>query len=299
MQDNYFSFLDYRAAQRRLVAKFRRPRALLLHTVAFVVTMSAVWAYGLAWQLWFYPNNFIGPMLVGLVWSIVLAGHALLHYRRSAAVTERRELAVEGEMRQFIDQHGHEVDHDALFATHRRFEADLERQGRWSLSLTAFALVNVLSWVVATANMGTSWAFQMTAPLSIIVIGSVNVFLSWQQQRRLALANWFTRVPLRHIIGYGAGSLALYLAGVFRMMNHWDASNLTLVWGIVLILHIVWNVLLWPGVQSLRSDQASSTAAQPEKRKSGDQLVLADDGEVLDITDDHWDDDERTTRLQS
>ena len=93
--------------------------------------------------------------------------------------------------------------------------------------------------------------------------------------------------------------LALYLAGVFRMMNHWDASNLTLVWGIVLILHIVWNVLLWPGVQSLRSDQASSTAAQPEKRKSGDQLVLADDGEVLDITDDHWDDDERTTRLQS
>lgn len=295
MQDNYFGFLDYRAAQRRLAAKFQQPRALLLHTLAFIAAMSAVWAYGIGWRLWLYRDNFILPMLFGAGWSLLLAAHALLHYRRSAAMDERRELAVEDEMRQFIDQHGDGVDDETLFATHRQFEAGLERQARWSVSLTAFAIINALSWVVASINMGTSWAFQMTVPLAVLIIGGAQAFLNWQQQRWAGRRSWFTRLPLRHIVAYAAGSLGLWIAGAFRMINHWDADHAVFVWGIVLLLHIVWSVAVWPFIQ--RVTGRSAQAEQPAKRKPArhvERLVLADDGEVLDIVDESV----RQARLQ-
>src|SRR5664279_1184305 len=100
MQDDYFSFLDIRAAQRRLGAKFSRPHGLMLHTLAFVTAMTVILAYGTAWNLWVYRENFALPTLVGAIWSLLLALHGLRHYRRSSAIVERRELAVEDEMRQ-------------------------------------------------------------------------------------------------------------------------------------------------------------------------------------------------------
>lgn len=43
MQTNYSTFLNYRAAQRRLAAKVARPHWLLLHVLTFVVTMTVIW----------------------------------------------------------------------------------------------------------------------------------------------------------------------------------------------------------------------------------------------------------------
>lgn len=284
MQNDYFNFLDYRAAQRRLAAKFARPRRLLLHTLAFIVAMTAVWAYGIAWKLWYFQQNFQLPVLIGVVWSVLLLVHALVHYRNSAATNEKRELAVEDEMRQFTQDNRDSLDHDSLFALHRKFEAELEAQGRWSVTLLAFAVVNFISWGVSAFDIGTSWPFQMTLPLAIMTLGGVNLFLNWQDRRHRDQSGWFVRLPLLHIVAYGAGVIALYIAGMYRMINPWDVHTVIQLWGIVLLLHIVFNVILWPLLRGFV--QGRQDSLQPEKRKPSARLVLSDDGEVLDIDDD-------------
>lgn len=142
--------------------------------------MTAVWAYGMAWKLWYFQQNFQLPVLIGVSWSVALVLHALFHYRNSAAMNEKRELAVEDEMRQFTQDNR---DHDSLFALHRKFKAELEAQGRWSVTLLAFAVVNFISWGVSAFDIGTSWPFQMNLPLAIVTLGGVNLFLNWQDRR--------------------------------------------------------------------------------------------------------------------
>jgi hypothetical protein len=286
MQDNYFSYLDFRAMQRRLSARFSKPRMLLLHTLVFVTAMSATWYYGLVWRLWLYRDNYILPVLIGVVWSIVLAIQALIHYRRSAAINERREMAVEEEMRAFIEAHGDEVDDQTLFDMHRQLDGDLQKQSRWSVALLAFGLVNAASWAIAAYDMGTSWGFQMTLPLAVLILGGVNLFLTWQQQREAGRTGWLARLPLRHIIAYGFGTIGLGLAGMLRLVNYWDSDNTIKVWGVVVLLHIIWSVLLRPVVQHFMPGESQSE--RPAKRKTGSRLALADDGEVLDIVEDDW-----------
>lgn len=284
MQDDYFSFLEFHAAQRRLAARFSQPRALMLHTLIFVTTLPAIWLYGLVWQLWLYRSNFGWPTLLGAGWSLLLAGHALLHYRRSSAMGEQRELAVEDEMRQLIEKRGDpQTDHDRLFAMHLSLAAGLERQGRWALALLAFALVNAASWVVSATNMGTSWPFQTTIPLALSIVCGVNAFSIWQQRRQEKRDGWFARLPLRHVIAYGAGSVGLVLAALLRLINPWDADTLIAGWGVALLLHTVAAVAVWPLVRRFLPDTLHQ--AQPAKRKPGARLVLADDGELLNIID--------------
>ncbi len=284
MQDDYFSFLEFRAAQRRLAARFAQPRALMLHTLIFAVTLTAIWVYGLAWRLRMYRGTYDWPTLLGAGWSLILAAHALLHYRRSSAMSDRRELAVEDEMRQLIEKRGDpQIDHDRLFATHRSLAAGLERQGRWALALLAFALVNAASWVVSAINIGTSWPFQTTVPLALLIVGGVNAFSIWQQRQHEKRDDWFARLPFRHVIAYGAGSIGLVLAALLRLINPWDADTLVAAWGMVLLVHVVVAVAVWPFVRRFLPDTRHQE--QPAKRKPGARLVLADDGEMLNAID--------------
>lgn len=281
MEENYFNYLNFRAAERQLKTQFARPRALLVNTLAFITAMTAMWYYMIAAQLMFYQDNFRLPVLIGVVWSAVLLVHAVLHYRRSPALDERREMAVEAEMRGLIEKS--EFDHDSLFSMHHQLDDVLQGQGRWARVLLAFAVINALSWGVSTLNIGTSWPFQMTLPLAVIIIGGVNVFLHWQERREKRTRTWLTRLPLRHIGVYGVGVIGLAVAGMYRMVNPWDVNNVTLVWGIMLVLHIIFSVIVQPLIERMLPTQERESA--PEKRKTPARLVLADDGEVVDIAD--------------
>jgi hypothetical protein len=283
MQDDYLSFLEFRAAQRRLAARFSQPHALMLHTLIFVTTLTAMWVFGLVWRLWLYRGNFDWPTLLGAGWSVLLAAHALFHYRRSSAMGDRRELAVEDEMRQLIEKSEDQIDHESLFAMHRSLAAGLERQGRWALALLAFGLVNAASWVVSAINMGTSWPFQTTIPLALLTIGGVSAYATWQQHRREKRDGWFARLPLRHVVAYGAGSIGLVLAALLRLINPWDAETLIAGWGVLLVLHMVVAVVVWPLIRRFLPDTLHQE--QPAKRKPGARLVLADDGEMLNVID--------------
>jgi hypothetical protein len=179
---------------------------------------------------------------------------------------------------------------------HQRLESGLEQQGQWFAALTAFALVNGVSWSVSSLNIGTSWPFQVTLPLAVICIGGVKLLLGWQQQNAApdSRRGWFARVPLRHIFGYASGMIALELVGMLRLANMWDIQKLQQVWGLALVAHIVWSVLLWPALQAWFRPRNVDRAVHKPKR-SIDHLVLDDDGEFGDAFDSDNDDRRAST----
>lgn len=281
MPNHYLDFLDQRAAQRRLKAKFSQPYALLLHAVAFVIVMTGFWAYLLAWLALDYRLDWSPLAMVGLGWSVLLAVHALIQYRRSAADGKRRDLAIEDEMRQFIEKNGDQVDDDDLFAMHRALSSDLERDGRWSLGLVIFSVINVVNWVIAAVNMGTSWAFQLTLPAAVVFIGGSYMYQMWQQNRTAGRDTWFTRVPLVHIGAYVIGTIALALLGMLRLINPWDVNTLVGWWTIALVSHIALAVLILPLLNWIFRGRSASLA----KRKPAEHLMLDDDGEIVEVVE--------------
>lgn len=288
MYDNYFSFLDYRAARRRLMKKFARPRWLAIQIALFIAGVMAVWGFGTGAGWWWEHHNLHIATIVGALWSGYLGIFAMIAYERSAARTIQREEAVEEEMRQIIEgQPNH--DHTAFFDFHQHLEADLERQARWMTALTAFSLINLLSWgVSALLGYGSSWPFQMTPFVAVFVIGGVSLYLSWRQQRQQAAnderhLSWFARLPLRHTFIYVVGSFCLWIAGAFHMINYWDAQTLIAYWSVLLLAQTGWNVIIGP--LSARFMGKAKRTASAEKAKHTDRLVLGDDGEVLDIID--------------
>lgn len=280
MPDDYLNFLDQRDAQRRLQAKFSSPRLLLLHTVAFVGAVTVLWWAISALLRWVPLSLFNPPALAYFVWSILLAAHALIHYRRSSAVKEKRELAVEAEMRAFIETHGDAATDDDLFALHRNFSGDLERHGWLSEGLTVFALVNAASWFGASLNLGTNWGYFLTLPFALVLVGGVYGFRAWQHSRRTGGSGFISRFPLHHIIIYGVGIVLLGVAGSARMINSWDADNFMTLLTVAILLDIVWSVALAP-LFKRAAQEHQGQAKQGGKRKNADRLTLTDDGEIL------------------
>ncbi|HVU12897.1 MAG TPA: hypothetical protein VHD90_16580 [Phototrophicaceae bacterium] len=277
IQDDYFSFLDYRAAQRRLAARFAHPRALTLHTLAFIVAVTTMLAYGVAVGWWYDPSNLLAPTVLGFIWSLLLLLHAVWHYRRSAASSERREVAVEEAMRQLIAQHEGGIDNEQRFTLHLSFEAALEQQGSWSGLLLAFAVVNAVSWGLSVLNVGTSWPFQMTQPLAVLILGGGAFYVTWQRRRREGQRNWFTRIPVLHIALYAIGAPILALLGAYHAINYWDAQTLIGWWTLIVLAHILFAVVILPLIERLIPQR------EVAKRKPSQRLMVGDDGELVEI----------------
>lgn len=281
MQNDYASFLDFRATQRQLATKFARPWLLLVHVLAFLVVMTGTWVYGSAWRLWFYRDNYTGPVLVGAVWSLLLLGHAVAHYRRSAANAAQREQAVEQEMRAFMQKHRSAVDSSTLIEMHRALEDRLAGFGRWSAALTAFAVVNAASWVFSVFNIGSSWSFQMTPIFAAVLIGGTYTYLRWRHERENGRRTWLTRLPLLHIIAYLTATVVLGLLGALRAVNPWDVNTLV-EWGLVaVIVYSIWCVLVAPTVQW--AGGLVGRREQLAKHKPPQTLALGDDGELMPL----------------
>jgi hypothetical protein len=284
MYDSYDKFLNLRAVERRLLSRFRRPHWLALHTAVFVTIMCGIWYFGLPYLLWQLRENYIPPVLAGFVWSFILAGHAFWTYRRSAAAAVRREEAVAAEMQQLSRGTASELEQQSLIDIHQRLEDRLERQGQAVVALTVFALVNILIWFVTLLNIGSSFAFQIAWPIALIVVGGINAFSYWLQQRRNSVDTWFSRFPLRHLAAYFFGALALGLMGMLRMVNSRDVDTVVQLWTWLLLVHVAWGVIAQPLWQRL-----NRWLNKPAKRKHSEELLLDDDGELLMLADDELD----------
>jgi hypothetical protein len=246
--------------------------------------MSGIWYFGNPFLLWRMPENYVLPVLLGLVWSFVLAGHAYWTYRRSAARVVSREEAVVAELQQFVQQSDMGYDQQSLIEMHQQLEDGLEAQGHAVIALTVFAVVNVLIWIMAVANIGSSFAFQMNWPIALVVIGGINAFSTWQRQKRNGQQNWFTRIPLRHLTAYVFGVLALAIIGMLRLVNYWDVNTVVELWTWLLLAHVGFSVIVQPLWQRL-----SHWLMKPAKRKRSEHMLLDDEGELVDIIDDDLD----------
>lgn len=282
-KNNYLEFLDQRAAEQRLAKRFSQPRLLLLHTIAFVGVATVLWAAIIPWLVWVPLRTYDVPSLLLFGWSVVLAAHALLHYRRSSAREEAREQVVEAEMRQLIANSTEPIDDESLFALHQRMSGELARKGWLTQALTVFALVNAVSWFGASLNLGTNWGYTLTLPIALVLVGGVYGYQSWRHDRATGQVNWLTRFPLAHALAFVAGSVVLAVLGVYRMVNGWDVNTLVSGWLILLVLHVVWSVVLAPLVNSLTSKQSDLDARL--KRKPAKRLMLSDDGEIVPATE--------------
>ncbi len=280
IRDDYFSFLSYRAAQRRLAAKFAHPRNLTLHTLAFIVAITALLAYGVAADWWYDRNNLVFPTSFGFLWSLALLLHAVWHYRHSAASALRREVVVEEEMRQMIASSAEPLDDQRLFDLHRLFETGLEREGSWSTILLVFAAINALSWGLSLLNAGTSWPFQMTQPIAVVILGGGAVVAAWHRYRHASEDTWFTRIPVRHIIAFVIGAPILMLLGAYHAINYWDAQILIGWWMIAVLAHIVLAEAVLPLIRRFMPKQAAK-----RKRDSRQRLMLGDDGEITEVVE--------------
>lgn len=284
MANQYLDYLDQRAAQRRLAAKFAQPKLLLLHTVAFVGAVTALFGVITPLLRWVPLGTFNAPAFGFFLWTLVLAGHALWHYRRSSAISEKRELVVEEAMRGLIAKSDQPLDDEALFAMHDRLNGSLERQGWLAQGLTTFALVNAVSWLGVALNLGTSWGFQLTLPMALVLVGGVYGFRAWQQNRRNG-GGWLGRLPLHHIVIYGVGAFLLGLAGILRMINSWDADTLIGLWAGVLVIHILVAVFAKPLLARFFSEGTGKSTGKRKvsAEKPNERLMLSDDGEILDL----------------
>lgn len=290
MPNQYLDYLDQRAAQRRLAAKFAQPKLLILHTVAFVGAVTALFATIVPQLRWVPLGTFNAPALGFFLWSLVLAGHALWHYRHSAAVAEKRELVVEEEMRGLIEKSNQPLGDDALFAMHDSLSSSLERQGWLAQGLTTFALVNAVSWLGVALNQGTSWGFQLTLPMALVLVGGVYGFRAWQQRRRTG-GGWLGRLPLHHIIVYGVGTFLLGIAGTLRMINSWDVNTLVGTWTGLLLIHIFVAVIGKPLLEQFFGEGTGESTGKRKvsARKPTERLILSDDGEIIDLLERHDD----------
>ena len=281
MYKSYDSFLNFRAAQRRITARFSRPHWLTLHTTVFVSLMCGIWYGGNVYYWWRFPENYTLPVLIGFVWSFLLAGHALWTYRRSAAGAATREQAVVAEIQQFVQQSDVQPDPQTLIEMHQQLEDSLERQGHAVIALTVFALINVLTWFIGIIHIGSSFAFQMTWPIALIVVGGINAFSAWQQQNRNGQHSWFARFPLRHLAAYVFGVAVLGIIGAARLVNYWDVNNIVSVWTLLLLTHAGFGVIVLPLWQHL-----TYWTERPAKPKRSEHMLLDDDGELVDFVND-------------
>ncbi|MCC6802585.1 MAG: hypothetical protein IT319_06855, partial [Anaerolineae bacterium] len=86
---------------------------------------------------------------------------------------------------------------------------------------------------------------------------------------------------LSHMLLYGVGTVVLGLLGAFRMLNNWDVNTLVGGWTAALLFHIVVAVLLLPALRHL----LPNVFGDPHiKRKPAERLLLANDGEIVELT---------------
>lgn len=290
MAHDYTQFLDYQAARRRITAKFSRSRGLWIHIVVFLATMSAIWGYGTGNRLWLYPENFIWPTVLGAFWSLLLTGHGIMSYLRSSTRSSRREEAVEEAMRQLIQQNPGDVaaHQDELFALHRELDANLKQQAFWFPPLTVFTLINAVFWLATLLNIGTSFAFQLTAPLAVFVIGGIGLYTAWRERRNNGQDDWIARLPLPHIGLYIFGNFFLGLLAIFRAINMWDQQTIWGWWTLIIIAHILYAIILQPVTQVVKAKRQPAGVLAPETfqhDKAKRRLALSDDGELVEVLD--------------
>jgi hypothetical protein len=184
MWNSYFSYLDYLQIRRRIERRLSRSRWLFIHTAVFVITPLVVY-FTSPW-LWWYPGYpyVIQPSIGGLMWgwAVALMLHGLWTYFRSGAWDNTRNLAIETEMRERVQNKDSYLVQDArdLFRLRGLLDDDVRRRASATITpLALFSVVNGVLWIVARGGTYNGTAWDITPMLGLLLL-PILAFNFWQ-----------------------------------------------------------------------------------------------------------------------
>jgi hypothetical protein len=175
MWNNYWTFLDYLELRRRVEQHLARGHWLFLHLVIFLIANivptithpRAAYYYDGA----VYVNSVIGYLM--LFWSLLLVGHALWTFSRSAAWASSRSQAIETELSEQMQSENTYLSDNpkGLFRIHDMLENDLRHRSSAVWWMTVYSGVNVFVWTasVFSAPEG-SFAWHMMTIIALAIL---------------------------------------------------------------------------------------------------------------------------------
>lgn len=191
MWNSYFSYLDYLELRRRVERRLSGSLWLFIHVMLFAFTPLVAVAVTPYWRSWWWGDGFnlVLPWIAyGMMgWSVALLLHGLWTYFRSGAWGSRRSQLIETEMRQRVqheDSYLVQDDRD-LFRLHGLLEEDVRKRGSAAvIPLAVFTVVNAVNWLMSGGGLSTSYPWQITPAIVLLILLPVLGFRLWGENRR-------------------------------------------------------------------------------------------------------------------
>lgn len=202
MADNYSAYLDYKEIRRRVERRFKKGYWLAGNLALFLLFVLYCTLIGYFYVSPMYPDRsyFIEPAagVFVTIWSALLFFHSLIAYRKSGAFSERREEAIEGELRERLAQDDTLLlsDRHQAFRIHALLAEDIQQRTRDFTTVLTFTGINAAVWVLwALVGASTPVAWSVTSLLTLLVLLPL-LLISRANRRRQdhklthTLANW-------------------------------------------------------------------------------------------------------------
>lgn len=172
MWHDYQTFLDYLEMRRRVEKRLAKTSLLALHTFVFALIVGGMAAFGLFTSGWpAMQPYFIAPAAGWFItwWSGLLFLHSAATYWRSGLNANRRNRAIEDEMRRRLSADEGYFDADELFRLHNQLDEDLQTRASALPLYFGLAGVNLLVWLMfASQGAFTNFGWIATPILALM-----------------------------------------------------------------------------------------------------------------------------------
>lgn len=185
MWGNYGSYLDYLELRRRVEKRLMPSFWLLIHTALFAL-WTPIWL-AIYTDRTSARDGFVSQPMAQfmMVWSIVLLAHGLWTWLRSGAWAGARSRAIEREMRDVaLDDTFFAQDERDLFRLHGMLDEDIRSRANNVLVLVAFTFINAINWIGSGGGHMTSYPWQITPFLAVVVLLPVLIFNLSRSERK-------------------------------------------------------------------------------------------------------------------
>jgi len=173
MTNGYLTFLDYLELRRRVEKRLAAGNWFLLHIFVFGIGAALIGIAG--FHAIYDPDEYfyIFPQYGHYVslWSGVLLAHGLSTYWRSGARAGKRDVVIENEMRERLQNDDMYLsDHPKdLFRLHGLLNDDIRKRASLVPTLLTFVIINALIWIpwALSGQAFTSFAWNAASLLVV------------------------------------------------------------------------------------------------------------------------------------
>jgi len=185
MTNGYLTFLDYLELRRRVEKRLTAGHYFLLHTIVFAISATVIGSAAYSPIYYEFRDYFIRPgygQFVAL-WSGILLIHGLLSFWRSGARAGKRDMVIENEMRERLQNDDFYLSDQPrdLFRLHSLLNEDIQNRSSLITTLLTFVVINAFIWIPwALSSPSDSFAWT----LSLWLIPPFVIAIVWNIIRR-------------------------------------------------------------------------------------------------------------------